>query len=422
MDHYGEATAGPLNITIPLQGIPALKETSMKRRYQIRKGLKNLVGCALTVSLLMGAVPWTSALAADAFTDINGLRWIATGPVEYSDGPMIEPVEGADEYRAESGLVEMSLEELKAMYQPYMEIGGVQYTLSAEQVDEFATKLFQLFQVIRSHPMIGEIGPIGVDQPSQGAESRLRAADVDRDPSAGVGPEAVFGPDERYKINGQAHRQPYARIAKTWGGGSVCTAFKAYNHHTAMTAAHCVHDGPGGGWRTRHQIQFAAGSNRSGGLGLAKNPLPSGCYGRVVPGGWVSTRERQYDYAVLYLHGRGGAWCNFADYNVGYYGYKTVTGSGISGYVSGYPGASTSPNASWGDLWYAARSDASQSGNTIRHTVDASGGQSGSPFATRTDDVTSQFMGIHVAGASSYNIASRVQSAMITFIQTYAGY
>ena len=174
----------------------------------------------------------------------------------------------------------------------------------------FMRQVFQLFQVLRSHPMIGEIGSISGEQPSQGAETRPRAADVDRGPSAGVGPEAVFGSDERYKINGQAHRQPYARIAKTWGGGSVCTAFKVYNHHTAMTAAHCVHDGPGGGRRTRHQIQFASGSNRSGGLGLAKNPLPSGCYGRAVPGGWVSTRERQYDYAVLYLHGRGGAWYN----------------------------------------------------------------------------------------------------------------
>jgi V8-like Glu-specific endopeptidase len=162
--------------------------------------------------------------------------------------------------------------------------------------------------------------------------------------------EAVIGTDERYRINAQAHRQPYVRIAKTWSSTSVCTAFKAYNHHTAMTAAHCVHDGPSGGWRTRHQIQFAAGSNRSGGLGLAKNALPSGCYGRVVPGGWVSTGERQYDYAVLYLHGRGGAWCNFADYNVGYYGYKTVTGTGISGYVSGYPDAATSPHPPYGRL------------------------------------------------------------------------
>jgi V8-like Glu-specific endopeptidase len=385
----------------------------MDRLCQIRNGLKNLAGCALTASLLMGVVPWTSALAADAFTDTNGLRWIPTGRVNYSDGPMTEPLEGADEYRAESGLVAMSLKEVKAMYQPYMEIGGVQYTLSAEQAEEFATKVFQ---------MIRESGSVGVEQLSQGAEIRQRATGADRDPATGVESEAVFGADERYTINHHAHRQPYARIAKTWSDTSVCTAFKAYNHHTAMTAAHCVHDGPGGDWRTRHQIQFAAGSDRSGGLGLANNPLPSGCYGRVVPGGWISTGERQYDYAVLYLHGRAGAWCDFADYNVGYYGHKTVTGTGISGYVAGYPDAFTSPNGSWGDLWYAARSDAYQSGDTIRHTVDSSAGQSGSPFATRTDDVTSQFMGIHVASTSSYNIASRVQSAMITFIQTYAGY
>jgi V8-like Glu-specific endopeptidase len=377
----------------------------------MRNELKNLVGCTLTASLLMSAMPWTSILAAEAFTDTNGLRWIPSGKVRYSDGPMTEPVEGANEHRDESVLVEMPLEEIKAMYQPYMEIGGVQYTLSDEQAEEFAIKMSQMIQ---------ESGSVSIEQQSQEAAISESDTSADQDPSASD--EAVIGTDERYNINHHAHRQPYARIAKTWSNDSACTAFKVYNHHTAMTAAHCVHDGPGGGWRTRHQIQFAAGSNRSGGLGLAKNPLPSGCYGRVVPGGWVSTRERQYDYAVLYLHGRNGAWCNFNDYNVGYYGYKTVTGNGISGYVAGYAGASTSPNSSWGDLWYAARSDAYQADNTIRHTVDTSSGQSGSPFATRTDDVTSQFMGVHVAGTSDYNIASRMQSAMITFIQTYAGY
>jgi V8-like Glu-specific endopeptidase len=125
---------------------------------------------------------------------------------------------------------------------------------------------------------------------------------------------------------------------------------------------------------------------------------------------------------VLYLHGRAGAWCNFDDYDVGYYGYREVTGDGISGYVSGYPGASSSPNGRWGDLWYAARSDGYQAGDTIRHTVDTSPGQSGSPFATRTDNVSSQFMGVHVASTTEYNIASRVQPAMINFIITYAGY
>jgi V8-like Glu-specific endopeptidase len=415
MEHRDAAPAAPHTLPIPGRGrstFAGLEEASMSRRDVIRTGRNTLVGGALTALLLVSAVAWTSALAAEPFTDANGLHWIPTGRVDYRDGPMVEPVEGPDESGVESAL-EMSLEQAKAMYQPHMEIDGVEYTLSAEQAEAFAAQVFQVLQ---------ESGSVGVEQPSQAAASQQSAIGADQDPSSGVSPEAVFPPDERYNINHHAHRQPYVRIAKTWGGGSVCTAFKAYNHHTAMTAAHCVHDGPGGGWRTRHQIQFAAGSNRPGGLNLAKTPLPSGCYGRVVPGGWISTRERQYDDAVLYLHGRGGAWCNFADYNVGYYGYKTVTGTGISGYVSGYPGASESPNGSWGDLWYAARADAYQSGNTIRHTVDAGGGQSGSPFATRTDDVTSQFMGIRVAGASSYNIASRVQSAMITFMQTYAGY
>ena len=322
----------------------------------------------------------------------------------YEAGPMTEPLDGSDT-DADQALLAMPFAEAKEMVRPYMEIDGVEYTLADEDAEQWALKTLI---AVAEKSLRGGV----LEQPSPGAEG---AADE-------VSPKRVFGPDDRYKINGQAHRQPYARIAKTWSADSVCTAFKAYNHHTALTAAHCVHDGPGGSWRTRHQLQFAAGSDRSDGTGQAKNPLPSGCYGRVVPGGWMSTRERQYDYAVLYLHGRNGAWCNYDDYNVGYYGYKTVSGSGISGYVAGYPDSSSSPNGLWGDLWYAARSDAWQSGDTIRYTIDGTFGQSGAPFGTRTDDTTSQFMGIHVAETSSYNIASRVSSSMIDFIKAYAGY
>lgn len=365
----------------------------------------------VSVVLLFGG-GGSFAMGQDQFTDRRGFTWIATGPVSYSDGPMTLPVEGPDESLGEAEPAAMSVQEIEAMYQPVLEINGIEYRLSAEDARTFALKLHRILAGSEWSPRaLPSREPLGT------AAERTRRTKAD--PSR---PAAVFGADDRYSINQHAHRQPYARIAKTWSDTSVCTAFKVYNHHTAMTAAHCVHDGPGGDWRTRHQLQFAAASNRPGGLGGAKNPLPTECYGRVVPGGWVSTRERQFDYAVLYLHGRSGAWCNFDDYNVGYYGYTEVTGSGISGYVSGYPDYITSPNGEWGDLWYAASPDGYQSGNTIQHTVDATAGQSGSPFATRTDDVTSQIMGVNVAETSDYNIASRVQSAMINFIITYAGY
>jgi len=236
--------------------------------------------------------------------------------------------------------------------------------------------------------------------------------------------QQILGIDNRIVINYLADNQPYRRIARTSGGGFCCSAFKVYNHHTAMTAAHCVYDS--GGWKTRHQLWFGSGQNRPARfpwLAGQGTPLPAvgtGCYARVVPGCWASsTSGTACDFAIYVLRGRYGAYCSFSDYNVGYYGYRSMTGSGISGYVAGYP--VTNGNCQYGDLCYRYKSNGWRSGTSQKYYIDTDGCQSGSPYANNANG--GQMYGVHKGmPSSSYNWASAYRNSMYNFMVSNYGY
>jgi hypothetical protein len=365
-------------------------------------------------ALLLAAAACTSSVSSEGegtgdggFTDERGRTWILVGDAEISDSQVADSLGGPAAPVAvdlDELIVEMSREEAADMLRPRLEIGGKEYTVSEEDALEFADHVREVV----------EAG--GVDEPAGFPEGVDPVAPVDQEGDV-KGRKIINGRGVWIKVNSWADNWPFNMVATMDEGYGRCTAFKAANHHTAVTAGHCVEQG--GYWAARQRIRFGAGSaNRSsGGSGDSKNYLPPGCYGRALPtcyGGVAAC-----DYAVLYLRGKG-AHCELADYDTGYFGYKPVERGAIfvRTRMASYP--ADPPWGGYPSLYFQSRGDGWASGDQLRYRLDMLPGSSGAPVFDFDENVRA----VNVAYCTDdcqYNIGQKMTTTMWEFIKAYGG-
>jgi V8-like Glu-specific endopeptidase len=296
--------------------------------------------------------------------------------------------------------MEMSLEEAAEFLNPITEIGHYTYRPTKEDALEFARNVREAISKRLTMEAPGEEAMAGFDE----REER----------------EIIPGFGSWSLINSSAANSPYARIATMDQGAGRCTAEKLINHHTAVTAAHCVQDSSEN-WMSRQRIRFAAGSanTANGGTGDAEDYLPSGCYARTVPGCWNGVGGT-CDYAVLTLRGGAfNAWCDYSDYNVGYFGYTTVNNeyTGMTVRTSGYPG--TPPSGSYPGLSYHRRTDGETNNNAwLYYHNDTDGGQSGGAVFNDGNRMRATHVG-YLGG--DWNVGMRLTTTVIDFFKDYQG-
>lgn len=219
---------------------------------------------------------------------------------------------------------------------------------------------------------------------------------------------AIIGGDDRANYNHMAATYPYNNHGAMYGGAGTCTGFKLVNHHTMVTAAHCIHTGSA--WKSRQTIRFQAGSS---------SPLPevsSACYSRFVPGCWDGS-SASCDYAVIALRGRLGANCSLDGYDVGYLGWNSVASgvSDVKGFVSGYPSDQLPSGWSYPTLAYHWRNDGWTSDFTYPSRLwfynDATGGQSGTPFVSWFTSGGWRARAIHKGGGTMVRFTIQTKGA-----------
>lgn len=208
-------------------------------------------------------------------------------------------------------------------------------------------------------------------------------------------------------------------------GAGTCTCHKLINNFTCVTNAHCVHDGRSdrpAGWRARHQIQFAAGST------TPLPALPAECYNRWIPGGWNGT-NRDFDYAVIALRGRNGAWCDLNSYNVGAFGWNTTAdGANLSGTLKGYPSDAPLPASfTYPTLssQFCSGYQPSGAGAQVYNYCDVTGGNSGGGYYSTFSEPSGysyRVRGIVWGGNSTETKSVRVTSALIATITAASGF
>jgi V8-like Glu-specific endopeptidase len=342
------------------------------------------------------------------FRDDKGMTWKHIGPVQYVNAKNA-PV---DDKGADIDMTTMTEMELVEHLRPRMEYGGHEYRLGDADALQLAKTVRRELVAPSTSGSAGEVPP------------DVRAAQdvLETDPKLGHDTNSIYDGESRININYAATTYPYNNHAQMTGGGHTCTAFKLVNHNTAVTAAHCVHDGSN--WLTRKTLTFQAGSSRP--LGT----LPANCYDITVPGCW-SGDNTSCDYAVLRLHSNT-AWCNLADYNVGYLGWNDVSSgvSDIKAFLSGYPSDRPLP-AGWvyPSLAYDYRENGWTSWPTYPDRVwyynDSTGGQSGTALVSFWSDSSWRVRAIHhgeFCGFSCSGDGRRMTSDLFSWLSSNAGY
>lgn len=306
-------------------------------------------------------------------------------------------------------LVSVSLEEAAELLRPRMEIGHYEYILSEEHSIAFALTVREII-LDGGLPDAAGGSPLDSEEPPPSAAQPLR-------------PNVILD-DEWYKANGVADDSPYERVATfvDWVSTPAvsCTAFKMTNHYTAVTNAHCIYDLDTSSWKQRKELQFAAGSDSPGGSGNAKNVLDAQCYARAYPGCYSASA---CDYAVLALRGRGGAWCNSSEYNVGYFGYVSTGGAGtFATRMASYPSVPPDSHVFPSMYYSPQRSDAYVVGDNLLHFMDELPGVSGSPIYRTNDNGQVRAIQEGSCEDSTCNAGVRMQTSVISYVAANAGY
>lgn len=202
-------------------------------------------------------------------TNTDAKRYIQKGP---------EPKDVKD-------VRDMTLDEATEALRPKELRGDWEYTLAETESRELASEV-QAAALSNAPAKVEGETALGVEDPPK----------YEGQPSA---PTQIIGTDNRISIESLKGFYPYNNVAVMSNAGG-CTTFKLINHHTAVTAAHCVHSGSG--WLTRKQITFRPLST-----------VGSTCYGMTVPSCWDGN-NRQCDYATIKFR-EGTGYCDFNTYN-----------------------------------------------------------------------------------------------------------
>jgi V8-like Glu-specific endopeptidase len=375
------------------------------------------LGCAAPVAREGEETSPELETASAASFELNGYRWVKTRDVTYVE-PEATTAKAAARSFQDHDVRTMSLDRIIEKLTPVMEFQGVEYTLDEESKVRYATTLREAALAEGARDEAGLLDEETVEQPQFDADEEGRVGRV------------LIGVDNRTRVNNPSSLNPQKMIGVYFNlaiGGSAGTVFKACNRHTAMTAAHALHNGTN--WLTRQNIRFGHSS---------ANPSPTAwvgtsCWFRVVPAGWDSDKDRAYDYGIIGFHGGIGAACTLATYDVGNFVGQTVGSgvSGLSGSVTGYPDK-LSPNPPPG-VWTAPEmfTHLNSTGATssfglfptqLWHQNDTTDGQSGAPYWTNSGG-TIRVRGIHWGWdpGNGTNAARRWNSELDSFCTANGG-
>lgn len=380
-------------------------------------------GCGAKSDDLTSSPPPTSTIAPGTFGSpaSQDTKWILTNKTphitNYTTNSAQESVDISQSRTRtlESKVSTLTVEELADKLRPIMlGVDDKEYTVTANESIKLAIAVKN--GIAREEQLSAPSeDPTGPSNPNPFVQDQVSTNNT-----------GVFNGESRNGLGAYDYIAPWRMVAALLNS---CTAFKMVNHYTAITAAHCVYGSSG--WK-RSSIKFAAGSTYY-------NALPSTCYAITVPNGWVTdVGDDEYDYAVIRLRegGTTGAWCNYADYNTGYFGYQGVSScsSGIAAAMAGYPsksGPGLPPPGSWTypNLFWDYREDGWTSCITYPNHVwyynDNSGGQSGGPYFSWIDNtirVRAVNMAIFNGLFSDSNGGRRIDSQTVNFFTAYAGY
>jgi V8-like Glu-specific endopeptidase len=330
-----------------------------------------------------------------SYVDTFGRTWLrADKPVVYAEGSKDDHIERGPEPAAVVDIAQVSLDEATAALRPKALRGDWEYTLCDEDAREFAREIQESAR--------NDV-PITNGIPGSTAVGETSANDSG-DPSA---PTRIVNGDDRFSIEGIKDVYPYNNVAVLDSAGT-CTAFKLINHHTAITAAHCVHTGSA--WKPRKRITFRP-----------RSTVGTTCYGMTVPGCWDGD-NRQCDYATIKFR-EGSGYCNFDTYNVGYLGWVPTYWWEGSMYHSlwGYPSEQMKQEWNYPEMvWDYNTMYGLYLGNNISHSTDATGGQSGSPLYRGGAYATGIYWGFYDGGSD--NRAVGITQAIHDWMVANGGY
>lgn len=340
------------------------------------------------------------------FVDVEGRSWVRTRQVDFVPDTGHIP-------RGDSPAVDfaaMTLEEVTEAFRPYQQYGNYEYTISDKDALAFGREMMEV---------------IAADEPVDGSSSLgMGMGDIEGDDVAVemdplIPKSKTVGGESRTDVHSQRADWPYRTVAQMFDA-ATCTAFKMINHHTAITAAHCVHNGNTGGWLNRKNLRFG-GQTATG----------KDCYGITVPGCWDGDTP-SCDYAVIRLHNVSPHYgCSASRYDVGKLGYNSPSSpvSGISAALMGYPSNKMPSGWSYPTLSYEYRSDTGYVSiwypDRVFYDHDSTGGMSGGPYASFYSSGGWKVRAINRGGFEdiwgSEHQGPRVRSSMINFFNANAG-
>lgn len=197
---------------------------------------------------------------------------------------------------------------------------------------------------------------------------------------------SIIGPDTRTRVNPTTVYPARAIALVTFSGGSCTGWFISKN--TVVTAGHCVHEGPGGTWRTN--VRVYPGRNGS------SSPYGSCTAKRLHSvSGWTNSGNETYDYGAIRLN------CNIGN-TTGWFGFfwQAASLNGISVTVAGYPDDKAFQQ------WKSTGPIAASQTRQVFYKNDTRPGQSGAPVYYNRPNCGQCSMGVHaygVHGASPHN-------------------
>lgn len=307
-------------------------------------------------------------------TDDSGLTWDYVGSIRDTMPP------ARDETIPQE---ELSPAERAELLRPYMILRGELYRLSNSDLDG-------LLEKVENSVATGTDAPQGKTSLPAGAPGT-----VEEDMKAMRFQKRVFGSDNRTVVGVNGNSWPLNIVGTLQSPAGVCTVYKAYNHHTAVSARHRVYKEGEGGYRPAPIFQFGPHSPGTvyamPSFGPTNHSWQDACYAAMFWGG----DDRHYDYVVFKLRDLNlGLDCGFSNYNVGFFSnWYTFSGTqGVLGYPGDPPGAAVWPALTW----HEGSVHSGESGKRIdTDNIDTTEGQSGSPYYRWYTDGNMYVTGTH---------------------------
>jgi V8-like Glu-specific endopeptidase len=368
------------------------------------------------------------------WTDENGRQWISKPAVvvdSEEENAMPHLPENAEEGKPNP--YDLSVEELAEAMRPVAYWRGCEYTTAEAPLD--------WAQAAIERRGIGETNPEyeGRDPGPPSAEEGH--GDIEQ--------RAVFGSDNRERrqdhTSNPMRRQVRLHINGTtlsWG----CSA-SMIGQSTAITAAHCLHNGTG--WKG--SVDWSPGVNSQATVvrpwGHATAPTyPAAttqpyedCSYKVVPGGWAGS-DYNWDFAILEFKNFGGSFVTGCGYTpgdqVGWFAWGWQSDSLIQdydGYIYGYPGQTSSDGSGGGDaytgcagghcytpsIWGWGGPVGTNLLNPYRvYThIDVTPQQSGAGIYNKYDGTTRRVFGVISGVQGSSNFGRRIDADAATWIK-----